>query len=423
MRTLFALTSFLALAACQCSGQGAPCSAATDCGQGGTCLPIGACAVACSADNNTCIAGEKCSKGGGCVPAGGCGADLDCTGSGGELCQVGSCGMPCTANSCGAGQSCQADGHCIMIPSGGTGGGGGTDPACGGELFQSAHVQANFLIVLDASGSMMSKVGGVPKWTLATGAVKTVTSQYESQIRFGLSMFSTQQQCNAGMNQVPVGDLTAMPIANALPMTVSGNGTPIGAALKLAGQHPGLMDPSRANFVLLVTDGKENCGGKPVDEVKALALANIKTFVVGFGGEVDATMLNNMAVAGGTARNTPPRYYQADDQATLNAAFNQIAMGAIGCDFKLQKAPPDPNKIYVYVNGQAIPRDSSHTAGWDYNGAANDRITLYGTVCDAVATNAAAKVQIIYGCPDPTLVEGRDGGTPPIDLDGGIEIG
>lgn len=420
MRTLFTFVALLALAACQCSPTGAPCKTATECGQSGVCLPIGACAVACSAANNTCIAGEKCSQGGGCVPAGGCGADPDCATS--ELCQVGTCGQPCTASSCGAGQQCRSDGHCELVPQGGGGGGGGD--SCGGELFQSTHVQANFLIVLDRSGSMMQVVDGtnLAKWTIATAALRQVTTQYQSQIRFGLSMFSTTQSCNAGMNQVPVGDATAAAISMAMPMTANGNGTPIGGALRLAGQHAGLMDPSRANFVLLVTDGKENCGGRPVDEVRSLTGKNIKTFVVGFGSDVDANMLSNMAVAGGTARNGTPRYYQADDQTTLNAAFNAIAMGAIGCDFKLAQAPPDPDKIFVYVNGQAIPRDTTKKIGWDYSSPANDRLTLYGTVCDAVANDPAAKIQIIYGCPDPTLIEGGGDGGTRIDLDAGIII-
>lgn len=418
MRITLAALSFLTLAACQCSGTGAPCKTATECGQLGACLPIGTCAVACSSASNTCLAGEKCSQGGGCVPAGGCGADMGCTS--GDLCQVGACGRPCTTNSCGSGQACQGDGHCTLVPSGAGGGGGSS---CGGELFQSSHVQANFLIVLDHSGSMMEEVNGtgMAKWTIATAALRQVTTQYQSQIRFGLSMFSTPQNCNAGMNHVPVGDATAAQISMAMPATANGSGTPIAAALRQASTHAGLMDPSRANFVMVVTDGKENCAGKPVDEVKALAAANIKTFVVGFGSDVDATMLNNMAVSGGTARNTTPRYYQADNQTTLSAAFNSIAMGAIGCDFKLAQAPPDPSKIFVYVNGQLIPRDTTKKVGWDYNGPANDRVTLYGTVCDAVANDPTAKVQIIYGCPDPTLVEGNDGG-PGIDLDGGIEI-
>jgi hypothetical protein len=413
MRIAFAVVSLLALCECTPTG-GVQCVAASDCGPGGVCLPIGSCAVGCSATSSSCIAGEKCSKAGGCVPASGCGSDLDC--GSGNLCQLGTCGPSCTATSCGAGGLCQADGHCMLLPPGGAGGGGGT-ATCGGEVFQSTHVQANFLIVLDHSGSMMSTVSGVSKWKLASDAVKAVTAQYQAQIRFGLSMFSTPVKCDPGRNYVPVGDLTAMAIAGSLPTTADGNGTPIGAALKVASMHPGLMDPGRANFVMVVTDGKENCNGNPVNEVKALSAANVKTFVVGFGAEVDATMLSNMAVNGGTARNTTPRYYQADDQQGLNAAFNSIAAGAVGCDFKLSKTPPNPNDISVYVNGQLIPRDPQRKVGWEYTGG-SDRVTLYGTVCDAVASDPSAKVQIIYGCPGG-LIEGGDGGSKPIDLDAG----
>jgi hypothetical protein len=307
-----------------------------------------------------------------------------------------------------------ADGHCISTLPGEDGG-----PTCGGQLFQSTHVQANFLIVLDHSGSMMEVVGGQPKWTAAVSALKGITTQYQSQIRFGLSMFSTLTMCDPDKNYVPVGDMTAAAIAAAFPATANGKGTPIAGALHLAGMQSGLMDPTRANFVMLVTDGEENCGGNPVAEVTGLSMENIKTFVVGFGGSVNATTLSNMAVAGGTARNTMPRYYQADDPTSLQAAFSQIAQGAIGCDYKLQSTPPDPSKIYVYVNGQMIPRDPNRHVGWEYT-SGTDRITLYGTVCDVVANDPNAKVSIVYGCPDSSVAEGNDAGSPVIDLDAGI---
>jgi hypothetical protein len=401
----------LAVAGCQCNNIGASCKAAKDCGGSGVCLQIGQCAPMCGA-TMSCLSGEKCSTGGGCVPSGACGADGDCTG--GNVCQLGTCGAKCSAQSCGPGAMCLADGHCMS-----TQGGDDAGSTCGGQLFQSTHVQANFLIVLDHSGSMMEVVAGTPKWTAAVSALKNITQQYQSEIRFGLSMFSTPTQCDPGKNYVAVGDMTASMISAAFPATADGKGTPIGGALHLAAMHPGLMDPNRANFVMLVTDGKENCGGNPVNETKALAMAGIKTFVVGFGGDVDATMLTNMAVNGGTARNTMPRYYQADDPASLTAAFASIAQGAIGCDYKLQSTPPDPSKIFVYVNGQQIPRDPNRHVGWEYT-SATDRITLYGTVCDAVANDPNAKVNIVYGCPDSSIVEGNDGGSPVIDLDAGI---
>src|SRR5438477_10009278 len=99
-----------------------------------------------------------------------------------------------------------------------SGAGGGGDN-CGGQVFQSSPVQANFLIVLDHSGSMMETIGGASKWQLASDAVKQVTSQYQQQIRFGLSMFSTPTNCDPGRNYVPLGDITAGPIAGNLPAT------------------------------------------------------------------------------------------------------------------------------------------------------------------------------------------------------------
>jgi len=420
-KALFSSLIAAALAGCTCSGTtGAPCQATSECGTGSTCLPIGTCAVACGESTGGCITGEKCSQGGGCVPADRCGADPDC--ASGDLCQVGSCGQPCSGNSCGNGYSCEADGHCKLIPIGGTG--GGSASSCGGELFESTHVQANFLVVLDYSGSMMESITGGTKWGVAAQSLRNVTMQYQSQIRFGLSSFSSSTRCDSGRNLVPVGDNTAAAISMALPATVNGNGTPIGGALRVAQSEPSIKDTTRANFVMLVTDGKENCNGNPVNEVRALTMAGIKTFVVGFGSDVDATMLANMAVAGGTARNSTPRYYQADDPASLNAAFASIAQGAIGCEFRLAQTPPDPSKIFVYVNGQGIPRDPSKQVGWDYTTPMNDRISLYGTVCDVVANNPGAKVQIIYGCPDPTIIEGggnNDGGFIG-GLDGGIMI-
>jgi hypothetical protein len=323
-----------------------------------------------------------------------------------------------------------------MGSNGGASGGGGGD-SCGGELFQSTKVQANFLIMLDHSGSMAEDVNGQKpapagssKWDLAAAAVRQVTSKYNDQIRFGFATFSIKAMaCEEGHVIVPVGDMTASQISAQIPTEADGSYTAIAGALRTAGMHQALQDTTRANYVMLLTDGNENCAKKagggndlraPVRSAAQLATANIKTFVVGFGGAVDKMVLNDTAVAGGTARNTTPFYYQADDQTTLESAFDSIAKGAIGCAFKLAKAPPVPDKVSVYVNGQLIPRDTNKRIGWDFNGTAFDRISLYGTVCDAVANNPSAKVQIVYGCPGGIIEAPGDGGT--INLDAGIAI-
>ncbi|MGA9524471.1 MAG: VWA domain-containing protein [Myxococcaceae bacterium] len=406
---LASLSAALVLASC--SG-GVPCNSNAECGEEGTCLPIGRCAPSCTTSGE-CGSGETCSAGGGCVPSGGCGADLDC----GELrvCDPsGRCVAHCRVTACIEDQRCAPDGHCRSpdeVPAG-----------CGGELFEATRVPANFLIVLDHSGSMMSRAGSQPKWVSAVNAVKSITQKHDGSIRFGLQMFSySSRTCHPGTEDVAIGPNNASAIASALPSGADGNRTPIAGALKVANGNPALVDPDRSNNVLLVTDGEENCNGRPEDEVGELFAKGIKTYVVGFGDEVDPQRLSEMAVAGGTARAGQTKYYQADDPAALQAALDQVALGAMGCEFKLATTPPDPASLYVYVNGDLQNRDPSKQSGWELNQATN-RITLYGATCEKVASHPDSKVSIVYGCPDETLVEdGPDAGTS-WPTDGGVTI-
>ena len=413
---LLAFVGALAVLAsgCNCGVAGAPgaaCKTSTDCAKGNVCAAGQTCAVACTADA-ACGASEKCSPSGSCVPKqNGCGADTEC--AGGLVCLASlTCGDSCLTTPCAAGSSCGAAGHCVAnLEDGG--------PAtCGGQLFESTRVQANFLIVLDHSGSMKDPVAGVPKWDSAVAAVKQVTSAHDAEIRFGLELFSTPTQCKVQGVVVPVGDAHAQAIASALPAVADGKGTPIADALHVAGQAPELADATRANNILLITDGMENCNGDPVAQTKANFAKGIKTYVVGFGGEVDQANLSAMAVEGGTARSGTPKYYQADNAAALNTAMDSIAKGALGCDFKLSGTPPDTNKIYIYVNGKLALHDPTKVNGWEYVGATN-RVTLFGPTCSLVTNDPATKVQIVYGCPDSSIVEGPADGGAADNGDGG----
>ncbi len=411
---LITLWAAAILAGCNCGGP--PCETNADCAGDQVCLQTAeVCAVKCSTDAE-CAAEEKCSTAGGCVAKSQCGGDGDC--AVGTVCQPGGgCGAPCQTAGCPAGDVCASNGHCHVPDK--------APPACGGQLFESKRVESNMLIVLDHSGSMRERAdaSGKSKWDAAKEAIRSVTAKHDQQIRFGLEIFSiATKQCAVQGVVVPVGASTAAAISSALPQEADGDRTPIGAALSTAATVAELKDPARANYVMLVTDGKENCGGKPVDETKKLFQAGVKTFVVGFGAQVDGQMLSNMAVEGGTARAGGTKYYQANDAASLSSAFDAIAQGALGCDYQLEKAPPDPNKLFVYVNGQLTPRDPSKKSGWDYAGSPT-RISLYGAACDAMTKASGGKVNIVYGCPDDTLVEGPGSNGPGGGSDGGFEEG
>lgn len=337
---------------------------------------------------------------------------------------IAACGgeIPTDPDLLGLDAGLSGDGGRIQIDAGsGSGGSGGAKDAgtrdagpstCGAELFKSTRLAANMLIVLDRSGSMSSSASQntsgpfVSKMKSAQDALVRVANTSAGKIFLGLSTYpSNSNSCGAGQVLVPIGPSSSNAIAAALPGVTPFGSTPTGPALQLAGTQAALKDSSRANYILLVTDGAEGCGGNSRAEVKKLADAGIKTYVVGFGDGVDSAALNDLATFGGTARPTgTTKYYQANQPAELQSALDAIAAGAVGCNYKLGKAPPDVNKLYVYVGGTLQSRDASHATGWDYNAATN-AITLYGTTCETVTKNAATAVNIVYGCPDSFLGE------------------
>jgi hypothetical protein len=116
------------------------------------------------------------------------------------------------------------------------------------------------------------------------------------------------------------------------------------------------------------------------------------------GSSPYGTVLDGMAVAGGTARPTEPRYYDVttSDTDALGAAFTQIANDAMkNCTFVLENAPADGSKINVYVGGQLLPADGPN--GWTEHGSA---VTLQGASCGQVQSEAGPPpVQVFAGCP------------------------
>lgn len=399
MRALFAVSVVLVMTAC---GQAQRCNASAPCSGGQVCAPSGICLVACQSSTQ-CHGGQSCSAAGACVsPTTGCAVSTDCM----------------------SGQICAPGGVCMTMTSAVDAG----PKSCGGQKFQATPTEANVLIVLDHSGSMEETISNNrSKWETATAAVRSLTQRNAGSdaLRFGLQIFSLSGgSCQPGRVNVNVAPMTATAISSALPASATGNGTPLGAALHVAANSSDIADPTRANFVLLITDGMENCGGSPVAEVEGLFSRGVRTYTVGFGSDVDTNNLTQMSIKGGTARATSPRYFQADSPTELEAALGAIASGAASCDFTLINTPPNPSNLYVSVDGQFFPRDPSRVAGWDYQPQGN-RVTLYGPACDVVVQRPGAKVSVIYGCPDDSLTEigpggVLDGGLPGFPGDGGL---
>ncbi len=245
----------------------------------------------------------------------------------------------------------------------------------------------DMLVMLDRTMSMYRRPDGTAppntpdgrrqsKWHVAVGAVEAVTAKFQTTIRFGLELFprdpgqslcvTVEQRldgqgarnpiCEPGEVAVPPALSAAGAIASAIDpeTTLLCKSTPIGAGLATARATLGsLEEPTRAQYVLLVSDGGDSCDpASAVKEAQALSAAGVKTFVVAFEGSgegIDHGLLNDLACAGRTApgfpatctvdamgdhtatdRLGPALYLTADHAEALDATFGEIA-GKVCC--------------------------------------------------------------------------------------------
>lgn len=349
---------------------GGSCETADDCKNGQVCDPAG----------HLCVSDLACSA------HADCGSIAYCSN---DVCAPSVAGGPCDSSAnCLMGEACD-NGFC----------------GCGGELYDAESVPANVLIVLDRSSSMNDPIPGGTKWTVAKQAIIDVLGAYGGAVHFGLMLYpgtdlsgAKGALCGPGVVFVDPGAQTS----NAIISDLAGAGTtmfdtPTAEALSALLDYPGLKDPKRDNSILLLTDGQSTCNDPVPVVVKLLGLnPSIKTFVVGFGDAVNPMELNSLAQSGGTAKAQLPFYYKAGDAASLGAAFAEIAGSVLSCAYILSKTPPDPQELYVYVDGQELQEGTQD--GWVYDAASN-QITFSGSTCDALKAGTAKEILVSYGCP------------------------
>ncbi|HOX42260.1 MAG TPA: MopE-related protein [Myxococcota bacterium] len=259
----------------------------------------------------------------------------------------------------------------------------------------------NMLIVLDRSGSMAE-----PKWSQAKNAIQYILDNYGNILRFGLDMYSSDGNCGAGNVQVQLGAGTAGAISSTLDSWDPTGMTPTAATLMVLNQYDALKDIHRRNFVMVVTDGCDTCAADhindPVRAVQDLYANGIRTFVIGFSegsgdcGEWDS-ILTAMATAGHSGS-----YYQADNQAELQAAMDSIVQAALvevcddrdnNCNGQIDESWPDKGTLCNLQQG-----------GCTFPG-------VY--VCNAAGDGLVCNAQIVTS---PEVCDGRDN-----DCDGGTD--
>ena len=305
--------------------------------------------------------------------------------------------------------------------SGGVGVSPSTDANCGLRTFGLNKLPPDVLVVLDRSGSMVNQATGGScgvtrtcgsRWVEMTNAINQVVMQTQTTIRWGLKFFADVPAC--GINDgatVEIGVNTAPAISTAIINMNTGGQTPTRAAMVSAGAYLGKLTDPNPKYVLLATDGEPNCQvGNPkldfpdseaaIASVKAVADQGFPVYVIGVAtsGDVLDMTLRQMAKVGGRPRTDDPEYYPVSSSEDLVTALGKIGGQITSCTFGLGAKPPDTTNVAVNADGKRVPRDTTHTDGWDY-GPGMLSIQLYGSWCDKAMANTITNVQALFGCP------------------------
>ena len=200
-------------------------------------------------------------------------------------------------------------------------------------------------LILDASGSMLQKLGATRRIDIAKQTLTKLTSStIPAGTPFALRVFGREvDSCQTDL-AIPAGPARIPSVVGAhIAALIAKNGakTPIGASL--AKVTDDLASIKGEKLIVLITDGEETCGGDPAAEIEKLRKAGIGTRVSIVGFALDdqklAATFRRWSDLGGGA------FFDAKDAAGLdksltaalrpgfevvNAQGQVLASGAVG---------------------------------------------------------------------------------------------
>jgi hypothetical protein len=175
-------------------------------------------------------------------------------------------------------------------------------------------------LILDASGSMLQKLGTMRRIDIARQTLtKLTTSTIPAGTPFALRVFGREvDSCQTELD-VPLGPLNPAAVTPRIAALNAKNGakTPIGASLAKVADD--LRTAKGEKLVVLITDGEETCGGDPAAEIEKLRKSGIGTRVSIVGFAIDdqklAATFSRWSDLGGGA------FFDAKDAAGLDKSL------------------------------------------------------------------------------------------------------
>jgi hypothetical protein len=184
---------------------------------------------------------------------------------------------------------------------------------------QTGSVEDIYLI-LDASGSMLARVGEARKIDIARQALTDLIGGLPDDTQVALRTFGRQRPDDCSDMELisPPAPLDRAALSAQIAAITPVNLSRTPNAASLAATALDLAGSTRPIHVVLVSDGEENCDGDPVAAAAALRaqLPNVRVSVIGFDIAPEGqAQLAAIAEAGGGA------YLPANDVSQLTAAL------------------------------------------------------------------------------------------------------
>lgn len=294
----------------------------------------------------------------------------------------------------------------------------------------------------------------ITRWQSLYETVDFIVTDFEERMDFGAVLFpSTSAKGVYSSAACPVNASPDVPIGADQGATILATIPPAGEVAKINGGTPataGMLtgiaglatdnpdDASRPKYVILVTDGAANCPLEPVDAMPKSLFENydtqlpvvvgdafadmIPTFVVGIDidnvtssneqdGNPDNTntydKLNELAIAGGQARDGAEKFYNTANQVELQAALMSISETITSCTFDLSQPINDNLQFLeslIVDKGGTSPlvydknevTDCATESGWRYTAPDAMSFELCGAACDLY--RRTGELEARFGC-------------------------
>ncbi|HXF82145.1 MAG TPA: VWA domain-containing protein [bacterium] len=206
-----------------------------------------------------------------------------------------------------------------------SGGPGTLAVTASGERIASVSAPSAIELILDASGSMKRTIGGRQMMDVAKDVMAQIITQLPDDARVALRFYGHRiREGRAGDCQdselvVPFGRIDKPRLLARVRSVRALGTTPIAYTLRQVGRDFGGAPGEK--LVVLVTDGKEECGGSPSTVVAELAARGLRVRlnIVGFALADEAVKREMERVA----RITGGRFFDAKDAAALRQSIEQ----------------------------------------------------------------------------------------------------